>query len=794
MNLQDLEQPHFPSKRRKMKNADKMKRQPYYFGADPKEELTEQLRAYRYEVFSKTEDFIKVKKSIECLKEKGNNPIAKSVLKVRNRKKNDLEEKIEELNKKIRELAKEEELSEEEIEAFEERFWKEKTYTLEGLEELKKKLSQAENSFDRVLLNTQIRRYEENLKKRRLLESKEEFPDENASDQEKEDDAPELLEEEDDEEEEELSEEESRLYKIAFELDEEDLARDFERRFYTQYVQSDEYKDKLAFVMDALNIKGTAGEVKDKKSKKKITLVSQLNLDRISRFFDLLHIKGEDKRTYRPWGKKPMAQSKDSIIDIFEKKKIQKNRFFSINETPIKTKKGLRMNRDGKIYAWKKEYEQRSEHDLTAFNSFYFDVDFKADGKSIEDESILRERKREFLISLKKMSVKPSAVVKSRNGYHLYYAIAEQDRHMALYEWQEIEYSIHKYIQENITPYIDPVVKDASRVLRIPGTIHHKPGTKPYLVKLLYITDRRYTAEELLPIMSTTVYEPKKIEDSRPRVSTPKEMNQTIEAIRNLNVDFFDLPKYDVELSITDAKNMIKQLDMIEFLGLHVKPGQCFSSVLRPDNHPSCAIYLNETTNEYWYRDFSEKKDRDIINIVQEIAGVDFMKALCFVCHVYGIRTISSKKAFTKEENTIVFEMAVNRKELRWAIPLTRIYKAVMQLWETRGSTRTSALQIGCEYFAEYYNSMFPYHGKSVSTIKNHLLVLEYCGLLRRKPIKQSRAYDNDPPNEFFMVDASNIDIVSRLTELREHIPNTYRDISLKKIRELKEEQESIAA
>lgn len=768
-----------------MKNADKMKRQPCYFGADPKEELVMQLRAYRYEVFDMTEDFIKIEKSIERLKEKENNPIAKSVLKARIRKKNDLEEKIEELNKKIRELAKEEELNEEEIEAFEENFWKEKTYTLEGLEELKQKLSQAENSFDRVLLRTQIVRYEENLK------CKEEFPDENASDQEKEDDAPELLEDEEDdeellEEEEELSEEESRLYKIAFELDEEDLARDFERRFYTQYVQSDEYKEKLAFVMDALKIKRNTGEVK---RKKKITLVSQLDLDRIGRFFELLHIKGDDKRTYRPWGKKPMAQSKDSIIDIFEKKKIQKNRFFSINETPIKTKKGLRMNRDGKIYAWEKEYEQRSEHDLTAFNAFCFDVDFKSDGKPIEDTRLLRETKAKFLRALKKIPIMPSAIVKTRNGYHLYYAIAERDRNMKLHEWKEIEYNIHRYIEENITQYIDPAVKDASRVLRIPGTIHCKKGTKPYLVKLLYITDRRHTAEELLPIMSRTVYEPKKIEDSRPHISNPKEMNQTIEAIRNLNVDFFRLPKYNIELSLTDAKSMIKQLNMIEFLGLNLKPGQCFRSVLRPDNHPSCAIYINDTTHEYWYRDFSERKDRDIINLVQEIADVDFMRALCFICHVYGIRTISSKKTFTKEENTVVFEMAVNRKELRWAIPLTRIYKAVMQLWETRGSTRTSALQIGGEYFAALYNSMFPYHDKSVSTIKNHLLVLEYCGLLRRKPAKQSHAYDNDPPNEFYIVDASNIDIASRLTELRERIPNTYRDISLKKIRELKEEQ-----
>lgn len=770
-----------------MKNADKLKRQPYYFGADPKEELVKQLRALRYEVIDKTEEVIKLEKSIECLQENGNNPIAKSVLKIRNRKKNDLEEKIEELNKKIRKLAKEEELSKEEIEAFEERFWKEKTYTLEGLEELEKKLSQAENSFDRVLLNTQISRYEENLK--RVLECKEDLPDENALDREKEDDAPELLEEEE-EDEEELSEEESRLYKIAFELDEEDLSRDFERRFYTQYVQSDEYKEKLAFVMDALKIKEPAKEIKPKKKKKPVKkLVSDINVDKISRFFDLLHIDPAVKRTYRPWGKKPMAQSKDSLHDLFEKKKIQKNRFFAVNEAPITQRKGLRMNKDGQIYAWKKKVEDRGQYSLTAFNAFYFDIDFKADGKSIEDTRLLRETKAKFLRALKKIPIMPSAVVKSRNGYHLYYAIAEQDRHMKLHEWQKIEYSIHKYIQENITPYIDPVVKDASRVLRIPGTIHHKKGMKPYLVKLLYVTDRRFTAEELLPIMSDSIYTPEKIESSIKSISPLKETDETIEAIRKLNADFFHLSKYDVELSITDAKNMIKQLDMIEFLGLNVKIGQCFASVLRPDNHPSCAIYLNDTTYEYWYRDFSEKKDRDIINIVQEIAGVDFVRAFLFLCHVYGIRAISSKKTFTKEENITTFETTVNRKELRWAIPLTKVYKAVMQLWETRGSTRTSALQIGGEYFAALYNSMFPYHDKSVSTIKNHLLVLEYCGLLRRKPIKQSRAYDNDPPNEFYIVDASSIDIISRLTELRERIPNTFRDISLKKIRELKEEQ-----
>jgi hypothetical protein len=167
--------------------------------------------------------------------------------------------------------------------------------------------------------------------------------------------------------------------------------------------------------------------------------------------------------------------------------------------------------------------EQRKDTDTFLVRCFYIDIDIKDEnGKPYKDDNILNQKKFELKLKLTSLwkdgtLLKPSMVVESKNGYHIYYILNEQyriysnmtkdeirDFHLQGYdyqknldikEWKCIEQSIYCAYNNHIIE-TDPKVTSPMHLLRLPGSIHKKEGQNPFRVKIVFIAEQ-YTLFDL---------------------------------------------------------------------------------------------------------------------------------------------------------------------------------------------------------------------------------------------------------------------------------------------------------
>ena len=195
-------------------------------------------------------------------------------------------------------------------------------------------------------------------------------------------------------------------------------------------------------------------------------------------FYKLINIDISKKHFYHYWtlpnsgGRQLFVQSNSTISKILESKKGLSNCFFFVNDGNVETVKKEFMKNGNKI-SYTKEIEERNKRKIKNYNAFYFDFDIFECGKHLTDEN-LKSVKSGLMYKLMQLPLEPSAIIESRNGFHVYYAIAEQDRHMTAQSWKHIEIGIYNHLHNNVSDYVDNNVTDAARILRCPASIHSK--------------------------------------------------------------------------------------------------------------------------------------------------------------------------------------------------------------------------------------------------------------------------------------------------------------------------------
>lgn len=111
---------------------------------------------------------------------------------------------------------------------------------------------------------------------------------------------------------------------------------------------------------------------------------------------------------------------------------------------------------------------------------FWVDVDFKDTPKE------------EIAKILKTASIKPSIIVSSGNGLHLYFLFKKP---------LEASEDLEKYLRALCRHFKgDMGSTDISRVLRVPETVNHKYKEKPE-VKVVSVKDKRYTLKDFEPFL-----------------------------------------------------------------------------------------------------------------------------------------------------------------------------------------------------------------------------------------------------------------------------------------------------
>lgn len=142
---------------------------------------------------------------------------------------------------------------------------------------------------------------------------------------------------------------------------------------------------------------------------------------------------------------------------------------------------------------------KRSSENLTNINAFFADIDFP--DKINRSPQLISEYKNDILMELYEEGVTPTAIVETKNGFHVYWnliapifldKLAEDQRQRLNVFYRDIEEAILARFDG------DPGAKDLSRVLRVPETYHQKDKNDPVMVKLVHFApDNRYKFSDI---------------------------------------------------------------------------------------------------------------------------------------------------------------------------------------------------------------------------------------------------------------------------------------------------------
>ena len=293
----------------------------------------------------------------------------------------------------------------------------------------------------------------------------------------------------------------------------------------------------------------------------------------------------------------------------------------------------------------------RTKEKVVEYNNCYIDVDLGkgADGQYLSLEEV-NQRKQQLLDKIINKLPMYTAIVETRNGFHVYWSLEKDTKRES---WEETELFI-----ANTVSVSDPQVKDASRVLRLPLTVHKKDSTDPFVVMVKDANKKRYACDELLKAFEQSadvikeacdeflsLYPEVKVSErkstTKNRKDIPKEDIPRIREIMNLVCNPFRNAKFPKTKTMSKEEffDFVHHQDLSEFLG--IKGCTNFRCVFPDhiDNHPSATIFppSKENGNKYVYLCSCTGKAFDIFDVVQEIAKCNYKTAAQYLNHYFNI-------------------------------------------------------------------------------------------------------------------------------------------------------------
>jgi len=142
---------------------------------------------------------------------------------------------------------------------------------------------------------------------------------------------------------------------------------------------------------------------------------------------------------------------------------------------------------------------KRVNENLTNINAFFADIDFP--DKMNRTPELIKQYKQDILMELYDDGIVPTAIVETKNGFHVYWNLVapvylenlnDEQRQRIRVVYRDIEEAILKRFDG------DPAAKDIARVLRIPETYHQKDKDNPFQIKLVHFApDNVYKFSEI---------------------------------------------------------------------------------------------------------------------------------------------------------------------------------------------------------------------------------------------------------------------------------------------------------
>lgn len=291
------------------------------------------------------------------------------------------------------------------------------------------------------------------------------------------------------------------------------------------------------------------------------------------------------------------------------------------------------------------EGDKRNQDAVSLYRNIAIDIDLANKGENVKRILI---RKRYILRRLNSVLPTPTAIVDSRNGFHIYWSI-EPTSDKA--EWEEAASCVKNLLNGIIDPC---VTTDAARVLRYPNTWHKKPDSDPYYVKIKEANDIIYKTSDLVDsfkkaasrIKETVagimadypVFTSKSTHISAKKQVTPEFTSARIEAIKNLSTDTFQIPSTMNMMTKEESKyHALYEMDLADFLQVNGSAFDCIFHKTEGGDGKSATIYAPHDGYPYTYQCHCLEKPYDILNIVQELAGCDYAIAIQYLNKLQNI-------------------------------------------------------------------------------------------------------------------------------------------------------------
>lgn len=310
--------------------------------------------------------------------------------------------------------------------------------------------------------------------------------------------------------------------------------------------------------------------------------------------------------------------------------------------------------------------------EITKFNAVFLDFDCGRNEfreyHSLEKTSEFKQMKIE---ELQKFKYKPSIVIETRNGLHVYWLL---DGCSTIEQFRECEEKLISYFDA------DKNVKNPARLMRVPHFYWCKDVNNKFFSNILQFNDVRYEIDDLIFTLSRSLTNSNLSYQEGLRNSNKKEYKknkiitdpktpmlhhstniQTItnrlQLIRNrISEVLKEQINADSECFQThgDVYDYLKRQDLRSFLGLH---GKTFSCLFHKDEKPSAGIIISPENGHQIYNCFSNNcdfKKGTIIQITERLTNLSRYKALKFLRTIFNIGFFETE--WQKEQKEIFEE------------------------------------------------------------------------------------------------------------------------------------------
>lgn len=295
----------------------------------------------------------------------------------------------------------------------------------------------------------------------------------------------------------------------------------------------------------------------------------------------------------------------------------------------------------------------RTDISINKINAVFIDYDCPKTNNEYSPLEVVEEYKSEKLDLLNDLSLQPSIIIETRNGLHVYWLL---DEGATIEQFKQCQIALIKYFDS------DPMIKNPSRILRLPNTHWMKDINNPFLIKALEFNDNRYCINEILEefevsgeeVLSLGVTNSSKVLDSILLV-TPKlpHNSQTLNPIRPLEIirqseivtafknrdseylkEIYKMDKVVVSNN-QEYMNYILSIDLRSLLGIESKGGFC--CIFHDDSSPSASIFQANETKHFLYKCHSVScgVSYNILNIIEKLGKYksrakahDFIRAI----------------------------------------------------------------------------------------------------------------------------------------------------------------------